>query len=454
MQLSGWVCACSMLMAAWFLFRYVGLNLSLAGVALSLLLLFHGPAYLYYTRVWGPPTEFFDQILAAAPGEPVLLNLDLAISCLFIFVCLGIRFADLWMRMTAHGMQAAIAAWKTAKAAVSVAEKRRLWFWVLVVGLGMLLPFLVIDHQLSKITGYLSVDLSAQEKVDLRREEGGSSFYPYNVLINTFAPFLAFCLLAARRLSGRGWKVLGVAFIGLVAIGKMAMLSKAPLAVLVVQLAVVVVLCKSLQVRAGAMIGLTATAVTGFAAMALIAIPSLDGLKVVANFLFYRTFMIVNEGLLEYFAAIPYVLHFTWGSKMGWIADIFSGDPGLPNYWLVSQVHRGELTSTTSVMFLGDAWADWAWLGVTLFPFVFGLLLRALDVQLIARRGKSVGSIAAIALGHFCIFIALTRSLQTMLLTGGLVFLLPFCWLISGRRAAGAAPSAAPQRGHGMVGAT
>ena len=453
MTLSGWLCACSMMMAAWFLFRYVGLNLSLAGVALSLLLLFHGPAYLYYTRVWGPDTEFFDQILAAAPGEPVVRNLDLAISCLFVFVCLGIKFADLWMRMSARGMRAAIGAWKAAKASVSVAETRRLWFWLAVVGLGVLVPFLFIDHQLSKITGYLSVDLSAQEKVDLRREEGGSSFYPYNVLLSTFAPFLAFSVVAARRLSGRGWKVGGLAFLGLVAIGKMAMLSKAPLAVMILQLAVVIVLCRSLQVRAGVVLGLTSTAILGFAAMALIAIPSLDGLKVVANFLFYRTFMIVNEGLLEYFAAIPYVLHFTWGAKMGWIAEMFSGDPGLPNFWLVSQVHRGELTSTTSVMFLGDAWADWAWFGVTLFPFVFGLVLRAIDIKLIARRGKSVGSIAALALGHFCIFIALTRSLQTMFITGGLLFVLPFCWLISGKRANGRVPGAVAP-GRGALGAT
>ncbi len=445
---SGWVCVGSILVASWFLFRYVGANLSLAGVALSLLLLFHGPAYLFYTRVWGPPTDFFDQILSAAPGEPVVRTLDLAISCLFVFVCLGIRFADVCMAMSAQRMRRAVAAWKAAAAPVTVAEARRLLFWLLVIGLGVLLPFIFIDHQLSKVTDYLSVDLTAKDKIALRREQGGSAFYPYNVLISTFAPFLCFAVVAAMRLNRRHWKLLGLGFIILVCIGKMATLSKAPLAVMILQLAVVAVLCKSLQVRAVALFSLIGTAVAGFAAAALIAIPSLDGATVLFNYLFYRTFMIVNEGLLEYFAAIPYVLPFTWGGKMGWIADLFNGDPGLPNYWLVSEVHRGELTSTTSVMFLGDAWADWAWLGAIVFPFVFGLLMRAIDIKLIARRGKCIGAIAAIGLGHFCIFIALTRSLESILLTGGLLFVLPFCWLISGPRivrhpAAAAVPIAA-----------
>ena len=96
-------------------------------------------------------------------------------------------------------------------------------------------------------------------------------------------------------------------------------------------------------------------------------------------------------------------------------------------------MHRGVLASTTSVMFLGDAWADWAWLGVIVFPFAMGFMVRMLDIKLIVRAGKSVGTIAALGLGHFGIFVALTRALESVLLTGGFLFLPAFAWLISGR---------------------
>ena len=429
---SGWLAAGAMLLAAIFLVRYVGANLSLAGTTLGLFLLFHGPAYLYYTRVWGPDTDFYDHILAAAPGQPVIRNLDLAIGSLFLFLFLGVRFADVCWRENRQSMRRAIVAWGATAARVSVSEASRLRFWLVFIGFGVLVPFLFIDNQLSKVVDYFSIDLSAQDKIDLRREEGGSAYYLYNVLISTFAPFLSFCVVAARRQAGRNWKVLGIAFVGLLSVAKMAMLSKAPLAVFIVQLVVICMLCKSLQVRPGAAVGVTATAVVGFAVMAVIAIPSLDGLEVLANFLFYRVFMIVNESLLEYFAAIPYVLHFSWGAKMGWVASLFQGDAGLPNYWLVAQVHRGMIASTTSAMFLGDAWADWSWLGVILYPFAMGFLMRGIDIKLIAHRGKSIGAIAALGLGHFAIFIALTRSLQTMVITGGLLFVVFFCWLIGG----------------------
>jgi hypothetical protein len=423
-----------MLAAAVFAVRYVGVNLSLSSVALGLILLFHGPAYLYYTRVWGPDSDFFHQILSAAPGQPVIQNLDIAIGCLFVFLCIGIRFADVCWATNSGRMRQSIAEWGKQQPGVSPIETSRLWMWLTAIGLFVLLPFVFIDNQLSAVTNYFSLDLSGQEKIELRHESGGSAYYLYNLVVATFATFLAFCVVAARALAGKKWTLPAITFIGLLAVAKMALLSKAPIAVFIIQLAVVRLLSKSLQIDFGAVAGTTAIAVVGFSAMAVVAIPSLDGVGLIFEFLFYRIFMIVNEGLLEYFSAIPYVIDFSWGAKMGWVAALFQNDAGLPNYWLVSEVHRGVLGSTTTVLFLGDAWADWAWFGVIAFPFGMGFLLRSLDISLIARRGKSIATIGALALGQFGIFIALSTALQTALLTGGLLLALPFCYLIGTHR--------------------
>ena len=140
--------------------------------------------------------------------------------------------------------------------------------------------------------------------------------------------------------------------------------------------------------------------------------------------------MVVNECLVEYFSAIPYVIDYKWNPLPGWL----TGETKLATYWLVGEVHRGIIDSTTTVMFLGDAWADLAWLGVVLASFFMGGLVRFLDIKLILQRGPSIFTIAALALAHHGIFVALNTSLQTAMLTGGLLFVLPLSYLLSARR--------------------
>lgn len=431
---SGWMAFAAIVLCGLFLFRYVGVNLSLSSVLVGLLLLFHGPAYLYYSRVWGPNTEFYYHILAAAPGQPIIRTLDLAIVCLFVFVPLGIKLADLWWRESGNTVRYAIANWKSSKNALSTIEASRLRMLLLAVGFGVMVPSFFLDHQWSKVSQYLSFDLSAEDKVELRREAGANAFYVYSLLIATLAPYLAFCAIAARKLSGRGWVLPVVGFVGLVAFAKMALLSKAPLAIFVLQIVIVLTMCKSLQLTLRTLYIVLGAALALFGVAAAIAMPTLDSVGVVGQYLFYRTFMVTNEGLLEYFSAIPYVLHFSWGAKMGWIASLFGGGTDLSNIWLVSQVHRGMLGSTTAVLFIGDAWADFSWIGVVLAPILLGFLVRALDIALICRRGKSIAAIGALGLGQFGVSIALHTALQTTLLTGGLLFVLPFCFALAGRQ--------------------
>ena len=76
------------------LVKRLGINLSLASVLVSFLVLFHGPAYLYYTRIYGPDTDFFDIIVSAAKGLDVLPTLDVAMALTFVSVCAGILFVD------------------------------------------------------------------------------------------------------------------------------------------------------------------------------------------------------------------------------------------------------------------------------------------------------------------------------------------------------------------------
>ena len=423
---TAWILVASFTSAAMLLLRRVGVNLSLTSVLVGLLILFHGPAYLYYTRIYGPDTDFFDTIVSAARGQDVLPTLDMAMAFTFIFVCLGSLFVDFTCRVDSKRWKRAVLAWENTTVTAGKAETRRIVNACAILAIGLMLPFIVIDAQLPKTLNYFTSDLGEFEKIALRREGGGSDFYLYNLLLSNLLPFAAFCMIGLLYSKAKVSTPQALAFIALVAIGKAATLSKAPLSVFVLQCAIVWLMMRKITISWRAGFGLTSFSTLLFIIMSWVANPSSDELLLVLDFLFYRVFMIVNEGLLEYFTAIPYVIDYSWGTQSSWIATLFQAAPRLPTYWLVGEVHRGVLGSTTTVMFLGDGWADFAWPGVIVTAFAAGALTRWIDIQLIVRRGKTVSSVAGLALGHFGIFISLSTSFQTALITGGLALVIPF----------------------------
>ena len=421
----------AMVAATFFYLQRVGIHLGLTSVLFGLMLIFHGPAYLYYTRIWGPETEFFEQILSAAPGANVIGTLDVALGLTFLGVCVGVVMADLFCGVDKRLHKHAIDEWAASPIRVAPAMVTRVMV-LAVVGIAILLAFALIDSQLINVYNYAVSDLGEFQKIAMRRELGGSQSYLYNLLVASVFPFIAFCLLVLKREGTREIRWVLLAFVTLLMVAKAATLSKAPLAVFLLQMLIVEYMRRSLRLSFLTLAKLLALAVGLFVAISFVANPALDNILEVLEFLFYRVFMIVNESLVEYFAAIPHVLPHTWGSQSSWVVALFQSEPQEATFWLVGEVHRGVTGSTTTVMFMGDAWADFAWAGVVLVPVVAGLFLRWLDIQLIVRRGKTVVTVAGLALGHYGIFIALSTALQTAMVTGGLLLVLPLVALISG----------------------
>lgn len=416
------------------LWRRVGLNLSLASVLIGLLILLHGPAYLYYTRSWGPGTDFYKVILSATDGKNVLTTLDLALGMTFMFVCLGVFIIDELTNVNTAKWRRALVHWEGAPIRINPGSVRRVTLASAILGACILLPFVFIDAQLPKVLHYFTADLGEFDKIALRREGGGSGSYFYNLLLATLLPFIGFCLLTLSLARTPGINVWAIIFISLIALGKAATLSKAPLAIFILQCVIVWLMLRKLTLPLRDVFLLAGLVTCLFLLMSWVANPFLESLLSSFDFLFYRVFMIVNEGLLEYFAAIPHVIPHSWGAQFSWVVTLFhSGEPTLPTYSLVGEVHRGVSGSTTNVMFMGDAWADFAWAGVAFTALLAGAVVRWIDLQLIVIRGKTMASVAGLALGHFGLFIAMSTSFQTALITGGLLFVVPFVRLISMR---------------------
>ncbi len=447
MNFTGAVFICSMVAACVFLVSYVRVNLSLTSVSLVFLLLFHGTAYWYYTRHWGlgdgyiyhfyaeawpRQQRFFEQILATASGQPVIALLDLALAISFVGFCMGVVVVDRLFSQHRDTHVEGLRRWKArnAESAQSAATGRIVFLSL--AGIFLMLYFAVSDQQLQKIYWYFGTTAGEVKKISMRREMGGSHSYLFNLALSTVLPFLSFCLWSLWREHAKGIVWLLIVFLALIIVAKLSMLSKAPAVIFILQMLVMEYARKSLNFSIGAVATIVAGSVVLFSLMTFAANSDLENVSQSLVFLFYRVFMIPNESLLEYFAAIPYKMPHTWGLDIRWFAGLLQTEALQPNYWRVAEIHRGVGGSATTAMFVGDAWAAFSWAGVVVAPFGFGALVRWLDTQIIILRPKTATTIAGLMLGHYGIFIAMSTALQTSLVTGGFLMILPLIVAIEG----------------------
>lgn len=434
--------------------RVVGISLSLSSVMIGGLLVLHGPAYIYYTREWGPGFglmrelytrmnvstlsqqtvyngNFFDLVLAVAPGRDVIGELDLALSLLFVSLCIGILLSDRVFGNDCLPMRKHIDSWNRT---VFQPVSPRALTWIastLALAAATALAFALQEDQVGRVLLYLRSNAGEFEKIAMRRELGGSNFYLYNLALAAVLPLLALWALALVPQAPYRMGPIALVLIITVLLGKLSMLSKAPPAFFCLQLMVLAFVWRQLAFKPIHLLALGAVALVLLVGMSMVANVHLRNPFNSLIFLFYRVFMIPNESLVEYFSAIPSVIEHTAGREISWVAALLQTDPLPATYSRVADVFRNPKgASTTNAMFLGDAWAAFSWMGVGIVGFVAGFVLRAIDTVLIARLGKSPATVAALTAGLFGVFVALSTAFQTALVTGGLLLLVPFALLV------------------------
>lgn len=445
----------SCLFAFLFFWLYVRPTLSLSSTALGLLLVFHGPAYWYYTRSWalekgiffdlyratgstqvqmsqeGNARSFYDRLLAAAKDPNIIQSLDLALCFTFLGCCAGIWVADKMLGYSRQATDQALREWK--KKSFLPLQPIQSPMLLTLAGLAVvfMVYFLIRDEQLTKVHTYFFTSASELDKIAMRRSMGGSHSYLFNLMLSTLLPFVAFVFWTWWREGGErsiGW--LAALVILLVITAKAATLSKAPPALFVLQLLVLEVARNSLSLDKRQLAVLGLASVLLFSAMTFVANSDLSGISESLTFLFYRLLMIPNESLLEYFTVFPSQLPHTMGLDIRWLAKLMGTEPMQSNFWLVAETMRGVPGSATTAMFMADAWAAFSWAGVVGASFLFGWVVRWIDIQLLVKRGCSCVTLAGLGLGHYGIFIAMSTALQTAFLTGGLFLIVPMVALL------------------------
>ena len=405
---------------------YVKINLSGTSVLFGMLILLYGPALYFFLEHYALEKMLRSVHLASIYDVSIVSHLEIAMTLAFLFLCLGIYLCDRILKNSNRDFSMAISGWKNEP--VEKSQARILWLGIAV--LAVLIVFTIIGNHFDKFIEYFFSGLSYREKIALRQNNTDPG-YIYRLLMANALPAAAVMLVAGSWLQKQPYPIFYIltACVALaVLLGKAAMFSKAPPVIFALQLCVALFLVRSLYISKYKLIALGTIATILAAVMTIIALPQLDSATSVLRFLSYRVFMVPNEALLEYFAAIPQIIDHSWGGQFSWLFRFQSDAPLKPTYILVAEALRGVPGSTSPAMFIADAWADFSWYGIIIASLVCGAIFRLADYFLIIRLGRSVAAVTGLSIMHFAAFTAVSTSLQTAMLTGGM-YLIPFLLL-------------------------
>jgi oligosaccharide repeat unit polymerase len=418
--------------AAWHLKRSVTLRISTTSLLFGGLLVIHGPSLLSYLYLTGPGSEIYESALERLDRGTIIDRVQLAVAVMFLCLTLGSFVATgLFPSWTAQ-IRRLGSNWRSAKIRhVLRNSSTRTLFYLLIIL--VLAAVALVEDQPAKILGFYSSPLSAFEKTTVRNATGGSTVYIYNLFIGAVGTFLAMVAFTTWKYE-RGHHFVGLitaATCILLFVAKLATLNKAPPVVFLLQflLLYMVLTGKTFSIRT-VLTSLVVTA-AAFAVIIKVTFPELNSLDIF-QFLYYRIFEIPNEVLLEYFAAIPAWLPYEWGTGLFGFLRGTDTTASIPTYLTVAAVTRGNLDSSSNAMFIADAWAQFSWVGIALFSFLAGAIVRSIDLYAFGR-GFTDETAAIIAACSYGVLLMLSTSLTTALISGGLALIPLLSFVISGR---------------------
>jgi oligosaccharide repeat unit polymerase len=404
--------------AGLYLIYRLNLYFTASSMLLGFLLLVYGPAYLAYMLFRRPISVVDLRISNSLNFDDIVVSLNLSIAIMFVCVTVGIELVDRLAPASAKALQRTISDWNVQPLGGARAKPWPLLIAILALGLFMAWISVKEDH-LAVIAGFLSVAGNEVAKTAYRQQHGGSNVYLYNLVVASIAPMLVIWgALSGWALRWRPLLAAASFLLVLTVLGKWETLSKAPFALFLIQLllAAYLVFRNSISWRV-TFSGLVVTLIIFYPIIRL-AVPEVNEMEAF-SFFYYRAFDISNQALLEYFGAIPERIPYMWGANVRPLATLL-GHVYVPSYDTVSRVWRFTGGSTTTAMFIADAWADFSYFGVIAFSLVVGMICRAIDIILLVR-GKTVTAVATLAAAFIGIYNLMISALPTSMLSGGLI---------------------------------
>lgn len=411
---------------------YIGMRLhsrvSACWLVLSSFLLLYGLGYYLY---------YGEEGFATQAGQRVTL----ALMVMWPMMIIGMEAARALFPRAARRAHAGVEAWTRMPLQDAFSRDSLLWFALPVL---FVVPLIVaiFEGQVQRVMSfYLTLGSDAEARAFFRQDYGGSAFYFVNLLVTAVMPFLSFVLLLKAKVSRNStlWIVAALAVLGVLVL-KLASLQKAPAAVYLLQIALLLVLARRNRIGVKDMVVLTVFFFLAMVPLSQTAFPDIEFTDL-PSFFMYRIFTVSFEVLEQYFVFYPDVFQHTYGKGIRLIGQ-FASDQYVPTAMLIA-AELGAEGGSFNAMFMAEAWSEFGLGGVIVYPFIAGFILKCFDLYTLAR-GKTVESVALYAASLAGVVMLAQVSLTPTLLTGGL--LLPFLsWVL--RLPLGRKRSLAPETG-------
>ncbi|WP_454629460.1 hypothetical protein [Bradyrhizobium cenepequi] len=427
------IAAAAMIAAALYLILRLRLFVTTTTMLVGSLLFIYGPAALSFTLSSGQFGFLIRPLLGnvrvfssmfplikekIGDLDPVIISLNFSLALMYVGAIVGIELVGRLLSTRATLTDAAVAKWSD-----EPVRDEQYGHLVLLIAISVLFLFMLFvsvrEHHLGTIQHFYSIQGDNAARDAYRAHFADSPSYFYRVLLSAVAPMLVIWGFLAGALRRRWPLVLAAALLFLVAIiGKIELLSKAPPALFLIQIALAGMLTFTNRISwRAAVAGAFVVSLLIYAMTRLIVI-----LPEGASFIeavYSRVFEMENETLVENFAVFPALHPFMWGANIRPVA-ILMGVPYVPSYGLVGYIWHNTHSITSPTLFIADAWADFSYVGVFVYSVIAGAICRGIDLTFLAR-GKSVFAIAVLSATFPGLFTLLTTALNSALFSGGLL---------------------------------
>lgn len=287
------------------------------------------------------------------------------------------------------------------------------------VGLVFMAFISATEHQVGHLAEFISLQGQTDEIARIRGTVGGSHLYLYNLLLYQIAPFLSLMLLLrpARRLPL--YTALRYGFIGIVVLGKAAMLNRSGLVLYLTQLLLVKALLKDNRLRFGRLVGVVAL-------VAILVFPAfyhyLGDLPIgrfITVYFLDRVFMAPYYGMINYFSLYPDLAPHALGrniSVINWFW--YHGEAYTPPMVRFAQ-EAGNIYGSFNAGFVAEAWADFGYWGVFVTSLIAGSVAAMADFVVFGDGVKTREAAAILTCVVFGVLTLSATATQTALFSGG-----------------------------------
>jgi hypothetical protein len=433
LSLSYAVALAAMLGATFYLVLRMRPFITTTTMLIGMLLLIYGPAALSYTLsfgepgflihrltgVAGVPHEIFGLIKAkVADFDGIIVAMNFSIALMYAGIIAGIELINRIAPTRAAAAETAISNWNRQTLQDDIGSHRALLIAISALVLFMLYVS-ISESQIATILNFFSIRGDNAARDLFRLNFAGSTNYLYRLVLGAVAPMLVIWGLWSA-ISNRSWLLLLAASLlfAIAMIGKIETLSKAPPVFFLIQLMLAALLAFTNKISWKLVLfgGLSIFLIVYVVTRLIIIFP--EG-TLPLLFVYSRLFEVESQTLLEYFATFPYVHPHAWGANIRPIAALM-GVPYIPSFSMVASTWFGSYGNTNPSLFIADAWAAFAYVGVGVFSVAAGAICRSIDIVFLAP-GKSVVGIAVLAATFVGVLTLMTTALNIALFSGGLL---------------------------------